>query len=134
MCPYHNDKRYSKMTTNLHQAVMVGDLAKVLNLKRTNYENFIEMLVTPDGNGDLPLDRAAARGHYEIVVILLNEHHISKQAYTINNKQHYTPLLSAVRAYLQIIADNYQKKGDYYAHGIFNIENANADYLAIIKL
>lgn len=64
------------------------------------------MLITPDSNNNLPLDRAAARGHFYVVKMLISLH--KAEGYpdypdTIPNKQQFSPLLSAVYWYFKVL-------------------------------
>jgi hypothetical protein len=125
-----SDRNPSKHTTKLHNAALDGDFAKVQGLKESDPE-FLNMLTTRDHNQDLPLDRAAARGHYPIVELLVKEHKINKKPYFVNSRN-YSALLSAIRWYCKVLDGTYKER---IVVGEFNTgETKDNDYLNVIKL
>lgn len=108
---------HNVINTVLHKAALHGNYQQVLQLKNDNPTYFLEMLMTRDKNDDFPLDRAAARGHYEIVKLLVEEHKQNKLQYA-GNDRNYNPLLSAIRWYCKVIDNTYDK---FALHGKFNI-------------
>lgn len=119
------------ITTPLHKAALLGDYKNYLELKKNT--KFFTWLITPDFNGDLPLDRAAARGHWEIVKDLITMHKSSDDTdYNYDHTPHlYTALLSAVKWSFKVLDGTYNINGQ---HGVFNTGPTSAkDYKNIIR-
>lgn len=116
-------------TTKLHQAALIGNVNEV-NLLLRNPKNHW-MLTQADSNGDLPLDRAAPRGHDEVVKVLIDFHKSLGINYVIKNANGYHPLLSAAKWWFKVTAG---ATAENLRLGIFNIKNAHIAYPKIIKL
>src|SRR3990167_9910996 len=89
------------LRTPLHEAALQGHEQKVKDIL-CNLCNFA-MLNLIDEAECTPLDRAAARGHAGIVKCLVAAHKASGHDYQMQNKNCYTPLLSAVRWFYKVL-------------------------------
>ncbi|OGT37189.1 MAG: hypothetical protein A3F12_04190 [Gammaproteobacteria bacterium RIFCSPHIGHO2_12_FULL_38_14] len=129
----HSFDQTTSEFTALHGAAIYGNLHTVEELLNEDRVSFLQMLVTEDENKNLPLDRAAPRGHFQIVKILIEAHKsIDSKDYVMHNQQSYTPLLSTVRWYLKVLDGSYNKGT---LSGIFNTrKNKDSEYLNIIRL
>jgi Ankyrin repeats (many copies) len=131
-----NDLSENTGTTELHEAAKWGEYNQALDLKEKRNDEFLKFLIKADYNGDLPLDRAAARGHYNIVEMLINAHSLPNCSYHGLAKNNYTPFLSAVRWYCKVLDGTYTRGG---VTGKFNTvvndkQDYKKDYINIIKL
>jgi hypothetical protein len=133
------EKKVELKSTSLHKAALFGNVHQVKDLAKQEL-SFYKQLTTKDENDNLSLDRAAPRGHYEIVKMLVEAHKKPGNEYVIHNAQKYSPFLSAVRWYLKVL-DNKEElvagndKLGEFRKGKFNVgKSFSKDYLNIIKL
>jgi len=126
-----SDRKDTQQRSELHEAALFGKHEDALKLKQSHPE-YLNMLQMRDEDSDcLPLDRAAARGHFAMVEFLVNEHKKNKIKYS-TNKENYSPLLSVVRWYCKVLDGTY---ADNVLVGQFNTgETSDTGYLNIIRL
>jgi len=78
---------------SLHYAAIHGDEKTAKKILENPENHYLVSLA--DSNGDLPLDRAAARGHDEISNLFIQIHATTEYKYFRENSQGFHPIISA---------------------------------------
>lgn len=101
-----NQLNQLKYINDLHQIAALG-LLKRLQVLEKNPQKLSQLLLSKDNGNRIPLDIACAHGHYEIAEKLLKAHNELKTPYIIMNRPKNSPLITAIRSYLDTLRKFY---------------------------
>lgn len=126
----------TRPTNPVYQAALFGDYNTLVKLQKENSAEFQNMVILKDEYGVCAIEVAAARGHFDIVKLLLAAYESGPEfKYQCTTSHDYTHILTAVRGYLNSLNPTTPK--EYFRSGTFianTAKNFNENYLGIIEL